>query len=89
MHNQSTLTQNVLKLSYVKVIRVYNNGIKTKGDKMKEFSFLVEFEDGNCDIRKSKANTEDEAKETLIKHLDFLHKKPLFKGKKYLEVKGM
>jgi len=27
----------VLKLSYVKVIKVYNNGIKTKGDKMNLF----------------------------------------------------
>lgn len=34
MHNQSSLMKNVLKLSYVKVIRVYNNGIKTKRDKM-------------------------------------------------------
>lgn len=56
---------------------------------MKEFTFLVEFEDGNCDIRKSKGDTEIEAKETLINHLNFLHKSPLFKGKKYIEIKGM
>ena len=43
MHNQSKLTQNVLKLSYVKVIRVYDNGIKTKGDKMKKIK-LSKFE---------------------------------------------
>ena len=33
----------MLKLSYVKVIRVYNNGTKTKGDKMKKIK-LSKFE---------------------------------------------
>jgi len=44
LHNQSTLTQNVLKLSYVKVIWVYNNGIKTKGDKMISAKIMTEKE---------------------------------------------
>lgn len=56
---------------------------------MKEFTFLVEFKDGNCDIRKSKGNTEKEAKEKLSKNLDFLHKSHMFKEKKYVEIQGM
>lgn len=57
----------MLKLSYVEVIRVYNNGIKTKGDKMKlESKFMIESEVvikintlGEFDIYQSK-NTNSE-----------------------------
>ena len=56
---------------------------------MESFNFTVKFEDGSFDNRSQKANTEQEAKELLNKKLLSLHKSPLFKGKKHLEIKEM
>ena len=56
----------MLKLSYVKVIRVYNNGIKTKGDKMKNTYLTREIALKSA----SKATIEEVEKiETYIKSL--------------------
>lgn len=69
------------------MILVYNNGIKTKEvKKMREFRFMVEFADGNCDFRIAKGLDQDNAKQTLITMLDKQHESKMIKGKKVISV---
>lgn len=53
---------------------------------MKEFRFIVEFEDGSCDFRSSKGSNSESAKQSLSNTLNKQHESPIIKGKKAIKV---